>query len=286
MIRMVPSPVGLIVMAALFTLGMSCSSTDSEELEDPLMSMEDDGYSDGEADAELVDDEAESTDEEATDEEESEESEDSEDEGDESAELDGDLEEELYTDSEEVADIEENFDATLAEGPEGAASDEALLKEIQQDAAQAEETTQFEDVNTETASVAYQPDLVQDTNVEVIENSQTLPFDPSGVVVHFAFDSDRLSQASKDSLFNLSEQLRGNPENVIKIAGHTDERGSASYNKDLGERRSQAVRDYLVSLGVRADRLRVISYGEDMPVAIGTTEEAYRQNRRATFAGE
>jgi peptidoglycan-associated lipoprotein len=70
---------------------------------------------------------------------------------------------------------------------------------------------------------------------------------------------------------------------VITIEGHCDERGSTEYNLALGERRAMAVRNYLISLGIAADRMRVVSYGEEFPFDPGRTEEAYAKNRRAHF---
>ena len=70
---------------------------------------------------------------------------------------------------------------------------------------------------------------------------------------------------------------------LILIEGHCDERNTREYNLALGERRANAVRDYLRSLGVSGDRIRTISYGEERPFALGHTEEAWRLNRRAHF---
>ena len=70
---------------------------------------------------------------------------------------------------------------------------------------------------------------------------------------------------------------------VITIEGHADERGTAEYNLALGERRALAARNYLVSLGIPADRLRTVSYGKEFPFDPAHTEEAYAKNRRAHF---
>ena len=67
------------------------------------------------------------------------------------------------------------------------------------------------------------------------------------------------------------------------IEGHADERGTAEYNLALGERRALTARDYLISLGIAADRLRTVSYGKEFPFDPGRTEEAYQKNRRAHF---
>jgi peptidoglycan-associated lipoprotein len=70
---------------------------------------------------------------------------------------------------------------------------------------------------------------------------------------------------------------------LILLEGHCDERNTREYNLALGDRRANAVRDYLVSLGVAGSRIRTISYGEERPFAIGHTEEAWRLNRRTHF---
>ena len=70
---------------------------------------------------------------------------------------------------------------------------------------------------------------------------------------------------------------------VITIEGHADERGTAEYNLALGERRSLAARNYLVSLGIPGERLRTVSYGKEFPFEPGHQESAWSKNRRAHF---
>ena len=77
--------------------------------------------------------------------------------------------------------------------------------------------------------------------------------------------------------------LKRNPSWVVTIEGHCDERGTAEYNLALGERRANAARAYLVSLGIPADRLRTISYGKEFPFDPGHDEAAWARNRRAHF---
>ena len=74
------------------------------------------------------------------------------------------------------------------------------------------------------------------------------------------------------------------PEVIILLEGHCDERGTIEYNLALGEKRAKAVRDYLVTMGVASSRLRVTSYGESRPFALGSSETAWAKNRRAHFA--
>jgi peptidoglycan-associated lipoprotein len=69
----------------------------------------------------------------------------------------------------------------------------------------------------------------------------------------------------------------------VRIEGHCDERGSDEYNLALGEKRAQSVKTYMISLGVPAERMSIISYGEEIPLVMGHDEEAWAQNRRAEF---
>ncbi len=99
----------------------------------------------------------------------------------------------------------------------------------------------------------------------------------------FEYDSYTLTAQSREILARNAEWLRQNPAARLTVEGHCDERGSDEYNLALGERRAEAVRKYLVTLGVAADRLSIISYGEERPAVAGHGEEAWAQNRRAEF---
>ena len=79
------------------------------------------------------------------------------------------------------------------------------------------------------------------------------------------------------------EILKQYPSWVVTVEGHCDERGTAEYNLALGERRAQAARAYLISLGIPAERLKIVSYGKEFPFDPGATEEAWAKNRRAHF---
>jgi peptidoglycan-associated lipoprotein len=99
----------------------------------------------------------------------------------------------------------------------------------------------------------------------------------------FQYDSDTLDEAARGALTANASVLRANPGWVITIEGHCDERGTPEYNLALGERRAAAARDYLVSIGVAADRLQTVSYGKEFPFATGSDESAWSLNRRAHF---
>jgi peptidoglycan-associated lipoprotein len=97
------------------------------------------------------------------------------------------------------------------------------------------------------------------------------------------FDTDKYNIDSEDAaaLRQQAQYLLQYPNVRATVEGHCDERGTREYNLALGERRANAAKDYLVSLGVPAARLNTISYGKERPVALGSNEAAWAQNRRA-----
>lgn len=101
--------------------------------------------------------------------------------------------------------------------------------------------------------------------------------------IHFDFDQFTLSPEARTVLNQNARYLQANSGLKVVIEGHCDERGSDEYNLALGERRAAAAKQYLVSLGISADRLSVISYGEERPLVDQTNEQAWAQNRRAEF---
>jgi peptidoglycan-associated lipoprotein len=101
--------------------------------------------------------------------------------------------------------------------------------------------------------------------------------------VFFAFDRSDLNTDSRATLEKLAAWMTTNQNVTITIEGHCDERGTREYNLALGERRSDAARDYLVALGVDGGRLTTISYGKERPAVLGSNEDAWAQNRRDVF---
>ena len=99
--------------------------------------------------------------------------------------------------------------------------------------------------------------------------------------VYFGTDEYSLDQATQATLAAQARWLLANPNVRASIEGHCDERGTREYNQALGERRANAARDFLVSQGVPAARLVTTSWGKERPVAQGSNEEAWAQNRRA-----
>jgi len=102
-------------------------------------------------------------------------------------------------------------------------------------------------------------------------------------VIYFDFDTDSLTDASRSALDAKIGVLSANPGVKLRIAGNTDDRGSDEYNLALGQRRAASAKRYLTDHGVTADRIDVISYGEERPVATGEDEAAWSQNRRDEF---
>ena len=100
------------------------------------------------------------------------------------------------------------------------------------------------------------------------------------VSVFFEFDSATLSQEAKDKLSTVGSILAKYPALKVRIEGNCDERGSEQYNLALGQRRADAAKRYLASMGAHDNQLTAISFGDQKPKATGHDEEAWRQNRR------
>jgi len=101
--------------------------------------------------------------------------------------------------------------------------------------------------------------------------------------VYFGYDRADLQPDARATLKANAAWLKANPSVRAQIEGHCDERGTQEYNLALGAKRAQAAKDYLVTLGISADRLSVISYGEEVPVCKETNEGCWQKNRRARF---
>lgn len=104
-----------------------------------------------------------------------------------------------------------------------------------------------------------------------------------GNVVYFDYDDATISPPARAVLDAKVPILLANPALTVRIAGHTDERGSAEYNLALAQRRAVAVKGYLSTRGVSPNRIEAVSYGEEHPVAEGAMESAWSLNRRAEF---
>ena len=100
--------------------------------------------------------------------------------------------------------------------------------------------------------------------------------------VYFDYDSAKIKPSEFHKLEGVANGLKGNSKSLI-VEGHTDERGTAEYNRALGERRAQAAREELIHLGIASSRITTISYGKDRPVEPSHDDTAWSRNRRAEF---
>jgi peptidoglycan-associated lipoprotein len=99
----------------------------------------------------------------------------------------------------------------------------------------------------------------------------------------FDYDQSTIRPDAADVLSRDAKWLTRWPTTKVTVEGHGDERGTAEYNLALGERRATAVKSYLVSLGVQAERLTIVSYGKERPVCTDSSEQCWQRNRRGHF---
>jgi peptidoglycan-associated lipoprotein len=121
------------------------------------------------------------------------------------------------------------------------------------------------------------PEEVSGRNIEDL--NQDNPLKPA----FFPLDSADLDDQARSVVAANADVLKRYPQWVISIEGHCDERGTTEYNLALGERRAMAAKNYLLSLGIPAERLRTVSYGDEYPFDRASTESAWSLNRRAHF---
>ena len=118
---------------------------------------------------------------------------------------------------------------------------------------------------------------------DVYTGTETVEYLATGVKdrVFFATNKSTLTTASRDTLRKQAAWMRKKSKLKFSIEGHADERGTREYNLALGERRANAVKDYLMTYGISGGRLSVISYGKERPVNSGSNPLAWSQNRRS-----
>lgn len=130
---------------------------------------------------------------------------------------------------------------------------------------------------TETATTTTTSSLVATAEVAPATAKPTI--EPSRSVF-FAYDDSGLDSGTRQVLDQWAERLASDKLLTLQIEGHCDERGSFGYNQDLGERRGEAVKAYLVAKGVSDPRLKVVSFGESRPATAGHDESSWAANRR------
>tara|TARA_Y100001970_G_C14190801_1_gene835267 strand:+ start:629 stop:1105 length:477 start_codon:yes stop_codon:yes gene_type:complete len=118
---------------------------------------------------------------------------------------------------------------------------------------------------------------------DVYTGNDTVEYLASGVKdrVFFATNESVLTTASRETLRKQAAWLRKNSKLNVVLEGHADERGTREYNLALGERRANAAKDYLMTYGISANRIQVISYGKERPVDSGSNPLAWSKNRRS-----
>lgn len=99
-------------------------------------------------------------------------------------------------------------------------------------------------------------------------------------VIYFGYDQFSIDEESMQTLKHYANQMLENPRLLLSLEGHTDERGSPSYNLALGEKRAKSAAEVMMLYGVNTDRITVISFGEEQPVELGHDESAWDKNRR------
>ena len=118
---------------------------------------------------------------------------------------------------------------------------------------------------------------------DVYTGTETVEYLATGVKdrVFFATNKSVLTTASRDTLRKQAAYMRKNSDLTFAIEGHADERGTREYNLALGERRANAVREYLTSMGIAEDRVNIVSYGKERPDVEGSYDDAWTKNRRS-----
>lgn len=164
--------------------------------------------------------------------------------------------------------------AKSAAGAKDAATREAATKDAAaKDAAAAREAAATEAAATEAAAVAAAKDPLNNP-ASILANRS----------VYFDFDSFSIRDEFKAVVEAHGKFLANNPGRKVIIQGHTDERGGSEYNLALGQKRAEAVRRALGLAGAKDSQMEAVSFGKEKPKAIGSTEEAWTQNRRADIA--
>ena len=123
--------------------------------------------------------------------------------------------------------------------------------------------------------------ITETTGSGIVSGSQEDLIVNVGDRVFFGYDSSDLDSDALELLQDQVAWLKQNSDVSVTIEGHCDERGTREYNLALGEKRAQAVKNYLIGLGINPDRVSTISYGKERPAVVGSNDGAWAQNRRS-----
>lgn len=177
----------------------------------------------------------------------------------------------------------EEADALIEQEEYDAAERKALAAKKLAEQAKAEGEANWEDCNKK--------DTVADADAQSDDDEASGPEDGADdaedlnlQTVYFGYDSAELSGEARAALEENVRWMEAHPDADMVLEGHTDERGTPEYNLSLGESRAMRVKKYLVQFGIDADRIRLLSYGEEKPDAYGSTSSDHAKNRRVEFA--
>ena len=131
------------------------------------------------------------------------------------------------------------------------------------------------------SDVSSEGTITETTGSGIVSGSQEDLIVNVGDRVFFGYDSSDLDSDALELLQDQVAWLKENSDVTVTIEGHCDERGTREYNLALGEKRAQAVKNYLIGLGINPDRVSTISYGKERPAVVGSNDGAWAQNRRS-----
>jgi len=164
----------------------------------------------------------------------------------------------------------------------GCARKTGAVKNQKQDETQAQPAKVENSTQPAPVEQTSQTPSVQDENANAQDTAKPVAVSSSAIgTVHFAFDKYDLSDEARDILKKNAQWLKDNQNVKVIVEGHCDDRGTVEYNLALGEKRAKAVKDYYLSLGIPANRIQSISYGEERPANSAENEAAWAQNRRS-----
>jgi len=166
-----------------------------------------------------------------------------------------------------------------------AAADTEVARAAQEKAAQEEAARQWEmQAEEDLRQAQLAEEAAKEAEMERAEMAAMQMF--MNEDIYFDFDSSALGDMAKNVLSRKAEWLRMNTDASVIIEGHCDDRGTSAYNIALGDRRAESAKAFLLDLGIDANQLSSISYGEERPVDTGMNEESWAKNRRAHFVVE